>query len=281
MEAGGAVHPVRVFVPSVFADTPLPAVIDWHGLGSNGTQQAMFSDYETLAEAEGFLAVHPSGVSDTVGGPASWQLALGETDGNGRDDLAFAHALIDELVAHWCADDSRIYSTGMSNGGFFTARLICEMPDRIAAAVSVAGTYHPEACAPARAVPYLAYHGTADAVVPWDGSGESTLVSPDSPEAWRVFFTQVIPDEFGEFAAAAGCEAQAGVTSIADDVVRHDYAGCDGDVPMALFEVVDGGHTWPGSPMAEVVRNALGYTTDTVDATRDGWAFMSQFRLPT
>jgi polyhydroxybutyrate depolymerase len=269
-----------VFVPSAFAGSPLPAVIDWHGLGSNGAQQAMFSDYETVAQAEGFLAVHPTGVPVTEGGPNSWQLRSGDATGAGRDDVAFAHGLIDELLEHWCADESRIYSTGMSNGGFFTARLICEMSNRIAAAVSVAGTYHPESCDPERPVPYLAYHGTADGVVPWDGSGESTLLAPDAPEEWTLFFTQVIPDEFGEFAADAGCDLDPAVAPIGDDVMRHEYAGCDDGVSMALFEVVEGGHTWPGSPMADVVRNALGHTTDAVDATRDGWAFMSQFQLP-
>jgi hypothetical protein len=32
--------------------------------------------------------------------------------------------------------------------------------------------------------------------------------------------------------------------------------------------------------MAERVRDSLGYTTDTIDATADGWAFMSQYALP-
>ena len=172
--AGGATHPVRVFVPSVYAGSRLPVVIDWHGLGSNGPRQAMYSGYESVAEAEGFIVVHPTGVADVAGGPNSWQLF--PDPGRERDDLAFAGALIDELVAKWCADPGRVYSTGMSNGGFFTARLICEMSDRIAAAVSVAGMYHPEGCYPARDVPYMAIHGTEDKVVPY-GGGESTLMS--------------------------------------------------------------------------------------------------------
>ena len=138
---GGVAHPVRIFVPSVYAGAPLPVVIDWHGLGSNGPQQAMYSGYEAVAESEGFIVVHPTGVADAAGGANSWQLF--PAPGRQRDDLAFAGALIDELVANWCVDRARVYSTGMSNGGFFTARLICEMADRIAAGVSVAGTFHP------------------------------------------------------------------------------------------------------------------------------------------
>ena len=116
----------------------------------------MYSDYEAVAEEQGFIVVHPTGVADEPGGPNSWQLF--HSEGDTRDDLAFAGALIDELVANWCADPTRVYSTGMSNGGFFTAHLICEMADRIAAAVSVAGTYHPPGCVPSRDVPYMAIH---------------------------------------------------------------------------------------------------------------------------
>ena len=135
-----------MFVPSAYAGSPLPVVIDWHGLGSNGPHQAMYSGYESVAEAEGFIVVHPTGVADA---PRRAELVAAVPGaGRERDDLAFAGALIDELVANWCADPARVYSTGMSNGGFFTARLICEMSDRIAAAVSVAGTYHPEGCDP-------------------------------------------------------------------------------------------------------------------------------------
>lgn len=276
LTAGGAAHPVRIFVPSSYAASPVPVVLDWHGLGSNGPDQAAYSDYESVADAEGFIVVHPTGVADGAGGPNSWQLF--PEPGGERDDLAFAGALIDELVANWCGDPMRIYSTGMSNGGFFTARLICEMSDRIAAAVSVAGTYHPEGCNPARDVPYIAIHGTEDMVVPYAG-GDSVLMTEDSPDEFRVFFEQVIPEEFDEFARDAGCEANTN-TDVGEDVVRHEYTGCDGDAPLIFFEVRGGGHTWPSSPLAALTAGSLGYTTDDIDATRDGWAFMSQYLLP-
>ena len=277
LNAGGETHDVRVFVPPLLAGTQMPVVIDWHGLGSDGTQQAFYSDYETVAEEQGFIVVHPTGVAETPGGPNSWQLF--PTPGGGRDDLAFAGALIDDLIANWCADPARVYSTGMSNGGFFTARLICEMADRIAAAVSVAGTYHPESCHPARDVPYMAIHGTADKVVPYLG-GDSTLAGPGSDPGLKVFFEQVIPDEFAEFAADYACDATTTDTAVGSDVTQHAYTGCDGDTPVIFDEVQGGGHTWPSSPLASFTDGALGYTTTDIDATRDGWAFMSQFTLP-
>ncbi len=273
LDAGGAVHGVRIFVPTVISSDPAPTVLNWHGLGSNGTEQAAFSGYETLAETEGFIVVHPTGVPATVDGPNSWELT--EFDTPERDDLVFADSLIDMLVADWCGDPDRIYSTGMSNGGLFTAELVCGRADRIAAAVSVAGTTHPETCAPSRAVPYIAFHGTADDVIPFAGTGESTLVEEVDPDG---FFGQVMPDEFAEFAASAGCDPEPVRTEETPEVISYAYAGCDDDVPMTFYEIVGGGHTWPGSPLADQLAG-LGFFTDDISATVDGWAFMSQHSL--
>jgi polyhydroxybutyrate depolymerase len=273
---GGADHAVRVFVPSARPEGLVPTVLNWHGLGSNGPDQANFTGYEALAEAEGFIVVHPTGVAGPRDPGNSWELS--DLQDPARDDIAFAGALIDELIANWCADPTRIYSTGMSNGGFFTARLVCEMADRIAAASSVAGTYHPDGCAPARPVPYLAFHGTADLVVPFDGSGESVL-NPGNDPTLQAFFEQVMPEEFAEFAADDGCAPGPPGTPVGEDVIRYDYAGCVGGTPLTFFEITGGGHTWPGSPIAALVASSLGYTTDDVDATADSWAFFEQQRL--
>jgi polyhydroxybutyrate depolymerase len=271
---GGADHRVRIFVPSALSALPAPVVLNWHGLGSDGAQHARYSGYEELAEQQGFVAVHPTGVGDG-GGPASWQLTPGP---GARDDLAFADALIDELIANWCVDPGRIYSTGFSNGGFFTARLICERADRVAAAVSVSGLTHPDGCDPSRRVPYLAYHGTDDTVVPYDG-GESVLLSGGSvPADLAAVLGQSIHAEFEEFAADAGCDPTPTDQYIGVEVIVSNYSGC-GFGTMAFFEVQGGGHTWPGSPLADTTGAQLGATTGIVEATRDGWAYMREFTL--
>lgn len=274
---GGADHPVRVLVPSSFDGTALPTVLNWHGLGSNGDEQAAYSGYEALAEEQGFMVVHPTGVGTGSAGVRSWQLA-DEASGD-RDDVAFAATLIDELVAGWCADATRVYSTGMSNGGYFTTRLLCELSDRIAAGVSVAGLYRPAHCAPGRPVPLVAFHGTDDRVVPYEG-GESVLSGEGVPAALAALFGQSIRDEFEEFVVGNGCDLAATDTFIDSEIVIHSYGSCGGGFAMALFEVRLGGHSWPGSPLRDVVGDGLGFTTGLVEATRDGWVFMREFSVP-
>lgn len=272
LDAGGAVHDVRIFVPESVSSDPAPTVLNWHGLGSTGANQAAFTGYETLADEEGFVVVHATGV-DGGTGSNSWELAQFDTPE--RDDLAFADALIDLVVNDWCADPLRIYSTGMSNGGLFTSELVCNRAGRIAAAASIAGTSHAPTCAPERAVPYISFHGTADNVVPFDADEPSVLLPPAGVDA---LIDDSTPAEFAEFAADAGCDAEPTRVEETAEVVRYDYTGCADGTPMAFYEIVGGGHTWPSSPQSDQLAD-FGFFTQDIDATADAWAFMSQFSL--
>ena len=212
----GITRAYRVFVPSGIGDTSVPAVLNFHGLGSNGDQQASYTGYESLAEQETFVVVHATGAVSAVN---SWELS--QFDIPDRDDVGFVASLIDLLVADFCVDANRVYSTGMSNGGLFSSQLICSLADRIAAAVSVAGLTRADDCEPSRPVPYMAIHGTADRVVSFDGKGP-TLLGPGDPPAGS-FFAQVMPEEFAEFAADFGCDAEPSVKTIGDDVIEYTY----------------------------------------------------------
>ena len=277
LDAGGAIHDVQVFVPtSVDGEADSPLVLNWHGLGSNGGQQALFTGYEALAEAEGFVVVHPTGVPAAGDDRNSWE--LGQFDVPERDDVAFADALIDHMIEQYCVDESRVYSTGMSNGGLFTSFLVCELADRLAAASSVAGVTHHDDCNPSRAVPFIALHGTADAVVPFDGTrSASSLEGGDTPS---TFFDQVMPDEFAQFAADMGCGPQPDVAAFSADVTAYTYVGCDDDAPLIFYEIAEGGHTWPNTPIIDLLPPGLGYTTLEIDATVDAWAFFEQHTIP-
>ncbi len=270
LDAGGVVHEVRVFLPEgISDDASLPVVLNFHGFGQSGIEQAIFSDYERTAAREGFIVVHPTGVPAPGNFDNAWELL--EQDFADRDDAAMVESLITIIADNYCGDRSRVYATGFSNGGYFTSRLVCQLSDTIAAAVSVGALTHPDNCEPSRAVPYMAFHGTNDNVVAFDGGA--------TPNAGDLI-NQVIPDEFAEFAADYECDTDAVESRVTDEVIRYDYVGCIDDVPLVFFEIVGGGHTWPGSPSGPLVTGQLGATTTDVSATDDGWAFLSQFSLP-
>ena len=259
-------------VPSGYTGEPIPVVLDFHGIGSNGAQQAVFAGWAAKAEAEGFLAIQPTGISVPGDDRASWELPQFELPI--RDDIRMVLDLIDLAAANVCIDPARIYATGMSNGGFFTSEIVCDLSNRIAAAVSVAGVTHHGSCNPSRAVPYLAFHGTADTVVPFSGGGESTLAGAGDEQE---FFEQVMPAEFAEFAADFGCQNPTD-TDITAEVKLTSWSECDDEVEVGFYTISGAGHTWPGSQISAAI-TSLGVTNLDVDATALSWEFFSRHSL--
>ena len=107
------------------------------------------------ADKEGFIVAYPDG----LGSPATWNSSEAI---NQADDVAFATALLDTLEGELCIDSDAISLVGYSNGGGMAQRLACLMPERIAALGTVAATY--VSCR--EAVPWIAFHGLEDPLVP-------------------------------------------------------------------------------------------------------------------
>lgn len=239
----------------------LPVVFDFHGYGSAAALQLAYSDIVPLADREGFVVVAPEG----QGRPPRFTL-LGAT-ATETDDVAFTVALLDDLSTRLCLEPSRVYATGMSNGGALSSVLACRAADRFAATAAVAALVHLPACAEAdRPVPFLAMMGTDDPVVPFAGGTVNCCGNPNIPAA---------PDTVAAFARGYGCDDEPTVERLGDDVEHRRYEGCDADVEFYVIE--GGGHTWPGA--IDLAARGLGRTTQTIDATETIWAFFERHRL--
>ena len=151
------------------------------------------------------------------------------------------------------------------------------MSDRIAAASSVAALAYSETCDPARPVPFMAIHGTEDDRVPFDGDLTGTWF--ENEEFAQVLFSEPIPDQFAQFAETMGCDPEGERVQQSTDIFATTYTGCDDDVPLVFYEVVNGGHAWPSSPLADMLTDFQGYITFDIDATADSWAFFEQHTL--
>jgi polyhydroxybutyrate depolymerase len=92
------------------------------------------------------------------------------------DDIAFFNQMLDQLRSKFSAYASRIYATGLSEGGFMSLRLGCALGDRIAAVAAI-GAAMPKTmiCLPSRPVPMVMINGTSDPVVPYGGGTEHNL----------------------------------------------------------------------------------------------------------
>lgn len=241
--AGGMDRSYRLHVPASYDPTErTPLVLNFHGYTSNAYQQEIYSGMSAKADAEGFIAVHPDGIS------SSWNAGncCGVAQQTGVDDVGFVDALIDELEATYCIDASRIYATGMSNGGFMSHRLGCDLSDRIAAIAPVAGHDVTLSCAPTRPVPVMHFHGTADGTVPFSGTGP-TIAS---------------------WVERNGCSNATSVTFNNGNTTCETHADCDAGAEVTLCTVTGLGHEWPG---------AFNNASDIV-ATDAMWPFFERFR---
>src|SRR5262249_28108973 len=136
IEIGGVMRDYILDVPeSVRPRTPAPLLFDFHGFGHSGPGLWSVSRFRDLAPEAGLITVYPNGlpVRLRLRGQelenAGWQMFT--IDDN--RDLAFVRALLDDLERRYCIDRARVFSTGFSNGAFFSALLGCTMSDRIAA----------------------------------------------------------------------------------------------------------------------------------------------------
>ena len=252
-----------LYVPASYnGSTAVPLILNFHGFGGNGLQQYASSGFKSVADTAGFIFVSPTGTPLAPVGLNHWNVG-GWTATSTIDDVNFASALIDTLLANYNIDPTRIYATGLSNGGVFSNRLACQLGNRIAAIASVAGTFTPQmqsGCNPVDPTPVLQIHGTTDGVVPYDGTtGNGGMISVDTILDYWVTHNN--------------CSTTPTITPVPDintadgSTVEHIvYANGANNVSVELFKITNGGHDWPGTNGNMDINSAV-----------EIWKFFSQY----
>ncbi|MBZ0168042.1 Esterase PHB depolymerase [Candidatus Methylomirabilis lanthanidiphila] len=166
----GQIRSYILYVPPGYTGkAPVPLVIDLHGWTSSALQQSLLSGFRQKADEIGFLAAWPQGLNN------SWNAmdCCPPSSTTGVDDVGFIRALVGEIVNLGYVDPSRVYVTGLSNGGSMSHRLACDAADVFAAAAPVSYPLDaaPVRCNPVRPVSVVHFHGLNDAQVPYDGGG--------------------------------------------------------------------------------------------------------------
>ncbi len=255
-----------LYVPKSYDRTkPTPLIISMHGAGLWGAAQKEISQWNEEAERHGFIVVYPSGIRG--GGPRVWRLNAATRF---PTDVRFISDLIDTLKAAWNIDSTRIYADGLSNGGGMAFVLSCTLSDRIAAVglVASAQLLPWSWCTDRRAVPMIAFHGTADSAAKYKGG--PSWVEPNKPFA-------NIPRWAANWAERNRCAPSPIDSAVAVDVIRRAYVKCADGADVVLYTILEGGHTWPGGgPLPEWF---TGTTTHNIDASSEMWAFFSEHPL--
>ncbi len=254
-----------LYIPEVYdGSTTVPLVLNFHGYGSNAAQQMFYGDFRDIADTEGFLLVHPEGT--TFIGDQFWNVGFPGLSSN-IDDVGFTEALIDELATLYAIDLDRVYATGMSNGGFMSFLLACQLSEKIAAVASVTGSMTQDTfddCNAQHPTPVLQIHGTDDGVVLYNGNNLSIPIA-DVISYWVDY---------------NNCETTPTTTMLPDvdvsdgSTVEHSvYEDGDNGITTEHMKVIGGGHTWPGS----VINTAA--TNQDIDASMEIWLFFSRFDI--
>jgi polyhydroxybutyrate depolymerase len=241
--SSGGVRGYSLHVPAGWNGTSaLPVLLVFHGV-PRGNMRAL-TGFDAIGDARGFAVVYPESRDQdwAVGCTACTNAARG-----GIDDVRFVEDLLDDLSSSLPVDARRVWAAGFSQGALLSHFLACEIPDRIAAFASVAATMIEQVvlgCEPARQVPWMFVHGSEDPVLP--AAGESGVFA-------RTISIETTTAIWAEF---DGCGASASVSELPDGgdgqvttVRLHDWSACEAGADVRWYEVVGGGHVWPGSPV--------------------------------
>jgi len=171
---GGEERPVEVIVPSGYDHgRPAPLLILLHSYTVTGALAEASFQFAPIADERGFLYAIPDGLIDNFMHAPFWNATSGccDFDRSNPDDSAYLRRVIEDIMARWNVDRRRIFTFGLSNGGFMGHRLACDHADLLAGIVSVAGATHqdPALCAPSDGVHILDMHGTQDQIIHYDG----------------------------------------------------------------------------------------------------------------
>lgn len=246
-------------VPTNYDSTQnYPLVLNLHGYTSNAAQQQIYSQMNVTADANDFLVVYPNGIANY------WN-----SYGSGADDVKFLDSLIERIKRSHKIDTRSIYSCGMSNGGFMSYTLACQLSHKIAAIASVTGVLSNNSqqnCALAHKMPVMQIHGTADPTVNYQTGIANAMGVEQTLSFWIDTNNCLLNQDTIEVPntnTTDGCTAQ---------LIR--YRDCDASSEVYFYKIAGGGHTWPGA-----FAIAAGPTNGDFKASTEIWNFFKRHKL--
>ena len=245
-----------------------PLIFVLHGYSGTANGMINYSGMNAVAEDHGFAVCYPKGTSDQSGFNF-WNVGYAFHENQTVDDVAFLSSLANYLQVEYGFDSQNTFVTGFSNGGDMSYMLACQANDIFRAIAPVAGCmmegiYNTCASSP---VPVLEIHGRDDNVTLWDGDMQNN-------DGWGAYYGTEEGIDF--WVETNGCINSEDIffpntnTSDGSHIINHRYFDCIDNAEVWLYEVVDGGHDWPGSS-----------GNMDIESSEEIWNFFSFFLLLT
>lgn len=213
-----------------------PLVLVYHGALGTAEGTAQETDFVQLAEQDGYVVAFLQGYDNT------WNEGAGNTPAHaaGVNDVEFTAAVLTQIESHYSIDRTRVAAAGFSNGALLADLLGCQLASKLTLIAPVAGPLPVSVsptCRPARPISVLAFHGTADQSIPYNGGhfngvggGTTVLSAPESAARWG---------------ALDHCNPSRQSTESALVTVLTTYSPCRQHVVVQLRSLQGAGHGWP------------------------------------
>jgi polyhydroxybutyrate depolymerase len=292
-----------VYAPVNLPATPVPVVFVFPGSTANAEAAAFYythTRFEELADRDGFIVVYGNGVAEAHSSDGQVPMPKGgflpgcfvEHAGEGYD-VQYVRQILSQLEAELPIDRSRIYATGLSQGGGLSFQLALEAPDLVAAIAPVAPvpiqpvgewlqSCHPKPGHEDVAIAMLA--STTDQYVAYTRGGSPRYPDVDYPgmeetrDAWLAALhlqgppeVDVIPDHV----SGDSYTPDTGLTS--SRVERQRYPMGASGQELWFYKVVGMGHWWPNPvQMWGGLWPKLGKTNQDIDFADEAWTFFKR-----
>ena len=290
LEVGRVERSFLVHVPSG-VDEPRAVVFVLHGGGGEGLGVAEVGEhplsvFRTVADREGVVVVYPAGLpANDRRGLVGWvDCRADNTVSSGADDVGFLAALVESVGAAYGLPPSRRFMAGTSNGAQMTLAFAFHHPELLGAVAPSAGNLPedplPGPCSdgPARPIPILLAHGTADTQMPYEGGCVADLGG--ACNRGRVVSAEATRDRWLAVNGLGGVDPVETVVDLdpADGGAAHRFVH-DGPVPVEWWRLDGAGHTVPSRTVLEDPNPVTGIQNRDIEFAEVAWTFFEQ-RLP-
>ncbi|KAI0011098.1 carbohydrate esterase family 1 protein [Xylariaceae sp. FL0662B] len=271
LKSSGRERKYSIHLPGDYDESkPYPLVLGFHGSSSVGFFFEVDSKLSEDRYSANKIMVYPDGVDGAWAGANYSKVSVDE-------DLQFVSDLLDEIRAHYCVDNSRIYATGLSNGGGFVNTIACSaVGGEFAAFAPASGSYYTDnkgvngGCTPARSpLPLLEIHGGNDKSVHYKG-GVGEGGNEPAISTWMQWWTQ-----------RNGCTNKKVDDTFNGDVHHSTWTCGDKKAKGALqhWKVDSMGHCWASTEI-NFSQIAAGEGPTHIDASKIIMEFFDQFTKP-
>ena len=232
-------RPYRYKVPSRYDKTrPTPLVVMLHGFSASGSVEELYLNISAIAESKTFLYAFPDGTQNPVGlrfwNAMEWCCNFFKS---GVDDVAYVNAVISDMQSRYNVDPKRIFVVGHSNGGFMAHRVACELSDKVAGIVSLAGQQwnDPTRCVPKKPIAVAQIHGTLDVVISYIGS----LNYPSAHSTVNIWANR---NRCTGALTYSGTSLDLDTLLLGAETTVERYTGCPAAGPVELWSIQGGSH---------------------------------------